>query len=208
MIYSLVLGIGTVFIHAGLHRGGIAILYVLPLAILTLSDAAAALTGVTYGKRFFTVEDDRKSVEGSVVFFFVSFSLSMICLLALSETPRMNVIYLAAMTAAFATLVEADSWQGFDNFFLPAGLIVFLEAYLEAPPSRLLLILLGFSALVALALWLAPRLGLSRHAARAYVTASAIILSVIGLAYAILPILVFLAYSLAHRLMPGNTSPA
>ena len=201
----LVLGIGTVFIHAGLHRGGSAILYVLPLAILTLSDAAAALTGVTYGKRFFTVEDDMKSVEGSVVFFFVSFLLSMICLLALSETPRMNVIYLAAMTAAFATSVEADSWQGFDNFFLPAGLIVFLEAYLEAPPSRLLLILLGFSALVAFALWLAPRVGLSRHAARAYVTASAIILSVIGLAYAILPILVFLAYSLAHRLTPGST---
>jgi len=124
----LILGIGTVFIHSN----NAPILYVLPLAILTLSDAAAALTGVTYGRRFFAVEDGVKSVEGSVAFFFVSFSLSMICLLALSGIPRMNVIYLAAIFAAFATLVEADSWQGFDNFFLPAGLMVFLQAYLHA----------------------------------------------------------------------------
>ena len=197
----LVMGIGTVFIHAG----GNAILYVLPLAILALSDAAAALTGLRYGKRFFMVEEGQKSVEGSVAFFFVSFSLSMICLLALSEVPRVNVIYLSAIFAAFATLVEADSWQGFDNFFLPAGLIIFLEAYLTAPPTLLLFILMAFLGFIALALWLAPKIGLSRHGARAYTTASALILSVIGPAFALLPILVFITSSFAHRFAPSNT---
>ena len=197
----LILGIGTVFIHSN----NTPILYVLPLAILTLSDAAAALTGVTYGRRFFIVEDGVKSVEGSVAFFFVSFSLSMICLLSLSDIPRMNVIYLAAIFTAFATLVEADSWQGFDNFFLPAGLMVFLQAYLHASGSTLLIFMGVFVTFVVLALILAPYLGLSRHAARVYVIAAGLIISLIGPAYSLIPVLVFIFHSIAHQFNPSKT---
>ena len=50
-------------------------LYVLPIAILTLADAAAALTGTAYGTKFFRVEEGRKSIEGSVAFFIVSWML-------------------------------------------------------------------------------------------------------------------------------------
>lgn len=117
----LALAVGTVFLLAD----GRAILYILPIATLTLADAAAALTGSRYGRKFFTVEDGQKSIEGSTAFFVITLVISMVCLLLLTDVSRPSVILLAAMVAAFGTLVEADSWRGFDNFFLPAGLMVF-----------------------------------------------------------------------------------
>ncbi len=198
----LALAVGVVF----LLSDGVAILYVLPLAILTLSDAAAALTGSAYGRKFFAVEDGMKSLEGSVAFFMVSFALSMICLLVLSDTPRLNVIYLAAIVAAFGTLVEADSWRGFDNFFLPACLMVFLEAHLQTPPMELFFIMAVFLGAIAAALIVAPMLGVPRHTARVYVTASFVLLVVVDPANAALPILAFVAHYLSQRANPDDAS--
>ena len=196
--FLLAIAIGTVFLLAD----GRAVLYVLPLAILTLSDAAAALTGSAYGRKFFAVEDGVKSIEGSVTFFVTSFCLSMIFLLLLSDTPRVNVITLAAIVAAFGTLVEADSWRGFDNFFVPAGLMVFLEGHLDTEPMQLFGIMAGFGAAIWIALALAPRLKISAHTARVYVIAGFLLLSVVDPAYAVLPLLVFVAHGVACRLNP------
>ena len=44
------------------------VLYVLPILILTLCDAASALVGSRYGKRIFRIEEGSKSIEGVVVF--------------------------------------------------------------------------------------------------------------------------------------------
>lgn len=196
--FLLAIAIGTVFLLAD----GRAVLYVLPLAILTLSDAAAALTGSAYGRKFFAVEDGVKSIEGSVTFFVTSFCLSMIFLLLLSDTPRVNVITLAAIVAAFGTLVEADSWRGFDNFFVPAGLMVFLEGHLHTEPLQLFGIMAGFGLAIWVALALAPRLGLTVHTARVYVIAGFLLLSVVDPAYAVLPLLVFLAHGVCTRMNP------
>lgn len=197
----LVLAIGTVYLLADKQ----AILYVLPLAILALSDAAAALTGTTYGRNFFSVEDGKKSVEGSVAFFITSFCLSMMCLLVLSDTPRVNVIYLAAIVAAFGTLVEADSWSGFDNFFLPTGLVIFLEMHLETPPLILFTIMVVFMLSIAAAIFAAPRLQMSNHMARVYVIAAFLLLTVLDPAHAILPLLVLLTHAICKRLNPSKS---
>ena len=197
----LALAVATVFLLADTP-----VLYVLPLAILTLSDAAAALTGSTYGRRFFTVEDGEKSVEGSVAFFMTSFILSMICLLVLSDTPRVNVIYLGAIVAAFGTLVEADSWRGFDNFFLPAGLMIFLQGNLHTPPEQVFLIMLAFLFAIWAAVKFCPRLGVPAHTARVYVTAAFLLLSVVSLAHAALPLLVFVTHAFCQRRNPDEAS--
>lgn len=197
----LVLAVGTVYLIADKQ----AILYVLPLVILALSDAAAALTGTTYAREFFTVEDGQKSVEGSVAFFITSFCLSMICLLVLSDTPRVNVIYLAAIVAAFGTLVEADSWSGFDNFFLPTGLVIFLEMHLETPPLILFTIMAVFMISIAAAILAAPRLNMTTHTARVYVIATFLLLSVLDPAHAILPLLVFLVHAICKRINPSSS---
>lgn len=191
----LALAVGVVF----LVSDGQAILYVLPIAILTLSDAAAALTGSRYGTRFFQIEAGRKSLEGSVAFFMVTLILSMVCLLLLSEVPRANVILLALIVAAFGTLVEADSWRGFDNFFLPAGLMVFLAEHLNSTPAALIAIMLVFAAAIWAARRMAPALGLTRHAARVYVISAFLLVTVTTLPNTILALLVFVTHAVACR---------
>lgn len=194
----LALAVGTVF----LLSDGRPILYVLPIAILTLSDAAAALTGSRYGRRFFQIEAGTKSLEGSVAFFMVTLILAMICLLLLSDIPRANVILVSVILAGFGTLVEADSWRGFDNFFLPAGLMVFLEAQMNAPPLHLTVIMLLFSAAIWSALRIAPKLNLTPHAARVYVIATFLLVTVTAWPNAVLPVLVFAAHAVLNRQNP------
>ncbi|MBM7067432.1 hypothetical protein [Actibacterium sp. 188UL27-1] len=194
----LALAIGVVF---ALSEGR-AILYILPIATLTLADAAAALTGTRYGKQFFQIEDGQKSVEGSAVFFMVTLILSMVCLLLLTEVPRANVILLAVILAAFGTLVEADSWRGFDNFFLPTGLMLFLNMNLTAPALDLGLLILIYALAIWIFLRVAPSVGLTPHAVRVYVVAMFLILSVTQVQNAVLPALVFAAHALTCRAAP------
>ena len=194
----LALAIGVVFLLAN----GNALLYVLPIAILTLADAAAALTGSHYGRKFFTIEEGQKSVEGSVAFFLIALILSMICLLLLSDVPRANVILLAVIVAGFGTLVEAESWRGFDNFFLPAGIMVFLESNLNSPPVTLLVIMGLFTLSIFVFLSAAPRLALTPHAARVYVIAAFMLLSVTALQNTVLPLLVFVAHAMSRGTNP------
>lgn len=194
----LALAVGTVFLLAD----GRTILYVLPIATLTLADAAAALTGSRYGRKFFQVEEGRKSIEGSVTFFAVTFMISMVCLLLLSEVSRPNVILLSLMVAAFGTLVEADSWRGFDNFFLPTGLMIFLESHMNSTWPELVLLIGLFLLTIVLFLRLAPRLGITPHAARVYVISTFLLISVTSLQNTVLPLLVFVFHALAHRINP------
>src|SRR4051794_33728384 len=45
------------------------VLYLISILTLVVSDALAAVLGSTYGRWFYRVESDRRSIEGSVVFF-------------------------------------------------------------------------------------------------------------------------------------------
>ncbi|MEP5758228.1 MAG: hypothetical protein ABJ327_02730 [Litoreibacter sp.] len=194
----LALAVGTVF----LLSDGNTILYVLPIATLTLADAAAALTGSRYGRKFFTVEDGQKSIEGSTAFFMTTLVIAMVCLLLLSDVSRPNVILLAAMVAAFGTLVEADSWRGFDNFFLPAGLMIFLESHMNSPWHDLTALIGMFLIAIFVFLRVAPRFGITKHAARVYIIATFLLISVTAFQNTILPLLVFVLHAAAHRLNP------
>jgi len=198
----LALGVGTVF----LLSDGRLILYVLPIAVLTLADAAAAMTGTRYGKGFFQVEAGHKSVEGSVAFFTVTLILAMVCLLLLTEVDRAGVILLAIIVAAFGTLVEADSWRGFDNFFLPAGLMVFLESHMNTPPAELIGLTIAFLLAIWVFLGAAPLLRLTPHAARVYVISIFLLVSVTALENTVLPILVFVFQAVARHRNPSDAT--
>lgn len=177
-------------------------LYVLPIAVLTLADAAAALAGSTYGTRFFKVEDGQKSMEGSIVFFMVTLLISIICLMAMTPFAPPNIIVLALMVAAFGTLVEAVSWRGFDNLFLPVGLLIFLLIH-GAKPLPELTALAGLFAVSIIAFKrFSPKMGLSNHAARVYVTTVFILLAVTAAQNALLPILVLAAHAWGRSAAP------
>ncbi len=183
--FLLAIAVGMVFFYAG----GDPLLYVLPIAVLTLSDAAAALAGSSYGRRFFPIEDGQKSVEGSAIFFLVTLLISMICLLLLSDVARANVVFISFVVAAFATLVEADSWRGYDNLFLPLGLVIFLAANLARPPIEVGFLVAAFAIGFLFFRALARLFGLTAHEARVYLMAVFLLLSVTAIQNTILPII-------------------
>ena len=102
------------------------VLYMLPILILTLCDAASAVVGSRYGKRKFVIEEGAKSVEGVVVFAVTAWLLSLIVLLLLTDIGRSEIVLLAFIAAAFGALLEAASWRGLDNLFIPLGLYFLL----------------------------------------------------------------------------------
>lgn len=197
----LAMSVGIVFFFSRENP----VLYVLPIAVVTLSDAAAALTGVRYGRVLFNVETGAKSLEGSAMFFAVTWITAMILLLLMTGIGRENVVLLSLIVAAFGTLVEADSWQGFDNLFLPVGLHLFLASHLDSS-LQILLGLTGFFLVVlAVAMVLARELGLSGQAARAYTIAIFVICAVTAIHNAVLPVVVILAHLVLRHLRPGQS---
>ncbi len=113
------------------------ILYILPILILTLCDAASALIGSRYGRRVFQIEEGKKSVEGVVVFAVTAWLLSLIAFLLLTDIGRGEAVLLAFITAVFGALLEAASWRGLDNLFIPLGLYFLLSNLIYAGASGL-----------------------------------------------------------------------
>lgn len=198
--FLLAISVGLCFFLAD----GVALFYVLPIAVLTLADAAAALAGTAYGTRRFKVEQGVKSVEGTVVFFVITLLVALICLMFLSDLPPLNTLTLALLVAGFGALVEAQSWRGFDNLFLPLGLLVLLEVHSNSHLSDLAVIAVLFVLAIIAARAIGPRFGLSTHAARVYVVAIFLILASVDLQNAILPALVLVAYPWANARTPAG----
>jgi len=133
---------------------GNVILYVVPVAILTVADAAGALAGVRYGRTPFATLSGTKSVEGSVAFLLVAFLAAHIPLLLLSDIGRAESLLAAAILATMVMLVEAVATRGLDNFLVPVGACLLLQEYLEMTPGVLAGRLLVVAALLAIVLLL------------------------------------------------------
>ncbi|PIE06744.1 MAG: hypothetical protein CSA74_10960 [Rhodobacterales bacterium] len=180
------------------------LLYTLPLAVLTLGDSAAALAGSGYGRRRFATAEGHKTLEGSAILFMVTVILTMVAALLLSDIPRENVVVLAFLVAGFGALVEADSWRGFDNLFLPLGIWIVLAYHGSAPATELL----GIAALFALALagffQIGTRLGAPPPVARVYLIAAFLLISSTALYNAVLPLAMLAAHLIAERRAPGT----
>ncbi|MGI9522847.1 MAG: diacylglycerol/polyprenol kinase family protein [Hyphomicrobiaceae bacterium] len=178
---------------------GTPVLFVLPILVLTFSDAVAALTGVNYGRKLFPVENGVKSLEGVAMFFLITFILAMVTLLLMTDIPRQSAILLSLIVAVFGAQIEADSWRGFDNFFVPVGVHLFLQNNLDVPPVGLLGAGLLYIAILMGLLAAAPRLGLSGQAARGCGVLVFLILSVTTPANAVLPLTAFGAFLVLRR---------
>lgn len=178
------------------------VLYVLPLLVITLADTASALVGTTYGRMRFAVSDGSKSFEGVIAFFTVTWMCGMIVLLLMSDTARLNVIVLSFLIAGFCALVEADSWRGLDNLFVPIGAHLLLARHLETDPAALLVVSAAFVIAVAIAIRYAGKLGISKHAARACMINLFLLLAVTSPINAILPMAAVAMHVLARKHNP------
>lgn len=140
------------------------VLYMLPILILTLCDAASAVVGSRYGKKKFSVEEGAKSVEGVIVFAVTAWLLSLIVILLMTDIGRGEAVLLAFITAAFGALLEAASWRGLDNLFIPLGLYFLLSNLLYLGVVGLAVIAgLFFVALLLLLYVTRRRAGEERH---------------------------------------------
>ncbi len=139
------------------------ILYVLPILILTLCDAASALVGSRYGQTRFRIEEGLKSVEGVVAFAMTAWLASLIALLLLTDIGRGEVVLLAFITAVFGALLEAASWRGLDNLFIPLGLYFLLANLLHLGVFGLSGVAAMFFLVLLGLVHLTQRSGGSRH---------------------------------------------
>jgi phytol kinase len=113
------------------------LLYCIPVLLLTLADAAAALVGIRYGQVQYVTADGHKTAEGSLAFLGCAFLLVHIPLLLWTETGRAECLLIALLLALLATVVEAIAWNGLDNLVLPLTSYLLLKIYLKLPVHEL-----------------------------------------------------------------------
>lgn len=106
-------------------------LYVIPILILTFSDALAALMGLRYGQSKYMGADTFKSIEGSLSFFSSAFLSTQISLFFLTDIKTLELILISLITAFVSTIIEAISWRGLDNLFIPLGSYIVLAGHLK-----------------------------------------------------------------------------
>lgn len=134
------------------------ILYLISVLTLVVSDTLAALVGTTYGKITYRVERDRRSIEGSVVFFLATFLAVHLPLLLLTDVDRIVSVLVAIQIALLVTILEAISLDGADNLIVPIGTYLLLLKLSPEPAEILVWQLLAQLTILTLLFLLAWRL--------------------------------------------------
>ena len=177
-----------------LLSGGDPLLFSVPMLILTLADAGAALVGLRYGLSRYGPPAERRSVEGSVAFFVMTFVSVLLTLLLFTDTTRPQSILIALLLGLLAMLVEAVSWSGLDNLLIPLFGFLLLRTYLTMDWVALLVHLAVVLLLVAaLARW-RRRARLDMGAVVGAAVAGYLIWSTGGWLWMLAPLILLLAY--------------
>jgi phytol kinase len=137
---------------------GDTLVYSVPLLTLTLADSVAAVVGRRYGRTRYPTLDHRarKSAEGSLAFFVVAFLTSYASLAIGGSLPTVAALLVAAVFAVHVTVVEAASWRGLDNLFVPVIGLLLLRRFLSMDARSLTTLLIVTIALLMLLLSLWP----------------------------------------------------
>lgn len=100
---------------------GNALLHVIPIGILTISDAAGALAGTRWGRRPYGCGEGFKTVEGSLMFLATAFLCVFLPLFFSGKTDAVHAMWIALILATLAMMAEGISDRGFDNLVVPLG---------------------------------------------------------------------------------------
>jgi phytol kinase len=125
--------------------------FVIPVAVLTFADAAGALVGKQVGRRRYTTLEGTKTAEGSFAVGAVGFLCAFVPL-ALVEYRLSSALLIGALIGLFCLLVEAISWRGLDNVFLPLAAYAQMSIYLTLDDAALLGRLVALVAIAVVAL--------------------------------------------------------
>ena len=122
-----------------LLAGGDRLLFVVPVLVLTLGDATAALVGRHYGRRYFDDRQAGKTFEGSAALVLVTLLAVAAPLTLAGRTSPLEAVLIAGTLAVLVTLLEAMAWHGLDNVFVPIGAFLLLRTSLDLEPAALAL---------------------------------------------------------------------
>nr|WP_321464626.1 hypothetical protein [uncultured Desulfobulbus sp.] len=196
--------VATVWIVANKHP----LFYSLSILVLALADAFAALVGTRYGRKRYTTLEGYKTWEGSVVFFLITFLCIHIPLLLLTDIGRAQSLLLALLIGVLVTIIEAVSWRGLDNLFIPISVCIFLDAYQQADVQqlcfRLGLILLTLALLFAVR----SRTNFDDASLLGASLVPFLVVTIGGWQWAVAPVIVFANYlflDISRKKNTGNT---
>jgi phytol kinase len=97
---------------------------------LTWGDALAAIVGVRFGRRKYTLLGYTRTFEGSLALFLITTLTTFLALVIIPPGLTIDrAAVLAAITALGAGLVEALSPHGLDNLTIPAISILILALF-------------------------------------------------------------------------------
>ncbi|HEX7242254.1 MAG TPA: hypothetical protein VF263_18350 [Longimicrobiaceae bacterium] len=132
--------------------------YLVAILALVVSDTVAALVGTAYGRITYAVEaGDRRSLEGSAVFFLATFLVVHLPLLLLTDTDRAASVLVAVQVALIVTFFEAVCLHGSDNLVVPLVTYFLLVKMTPRPAEFIAGQLAAQLALVAAVSWVALR---------------------------------------------------
>jgi|GEM_PF-223408 len=180
------------------------LLFIIPMLILTLADAVAALIGVRYGQTRYTTDEGFKSAEGSLAFFMAAFFSVHIPLLLLSTTGRAETLMIAVILGLLVMVLEAIAWRGLDNLFIPLGSFLLLNAHLTMSVTELVWRLVVTVLLVVLVLAWRRNTTLNDSAILGVAFVGYIAWTLGGFPWLLPPLLLFLAYP---WFVPWTTAP-
>jgi phytol kinase len=129
------------------------LLFCIPMLILTLADAIAAIIGIRYGRFHYTTPDGYKSAEGSTAFFTIAFFSVYVPLLLMSDIGRTETLLVSLILGLLVMLLEAIAWCGIDNLLIPIGSFILLKTHLNMTIPNLSIHLILTLALVSLLLF-------------------------------------------------------
>lgn len=104
------------------------VLYCIPMLLLTLADAAAALVGTAYGRHRYATIGGYKTIEGSAAFFVVAFGCIAIPVAWFTPASNPEAVAVAAIIAMAVTVLEAAMGGGLDNLLVPLGAFAAIKA--------------------------------------------------------------------------------
>ena len=120
----------AVWLCFGVSKGE-PLLFCLPIAILAIADAGAALIGQKHGTHQYAVYDGMRSLEGSLTFFVLAFSLSILFFTIFQQPGWPEMLLIALLLALITTALEGISILGLDNILIPYGGFLLLERSLR-----------------------------------------------------------------------------
>jgi phytol kinase len=97
------------------------VFYLIAILALVVSDTLAALLGSAYGRQMYVVETDRRSLEGSAIFFLTTFLVTHLPLVLMTGMEPMLSVLIGIQVAIIVTQFEAISLRGNDNLLVPVA---------------------------------------------------------------------------------------